>query len=148
MNSWLGSVGSAVALALSLASCTVQGPIDVNVGKQGGGEIIGRVTSDANGDGVWVGRTGAGVSTSIIDAALASQGSCRVDICTQTVANGVFALSNVPEGAIELYVSCADCGPNGHHCFTGATVTRQNVTDVGELRVRPFGPGAVILACQ
>ena len=118
-----------------LGSCKaeVSGSLDVDVGKQSGGEIVGKVYWDPDGDGSFGTAFGAGVSFSLISAI----GSCggATAPCTTTTTGGVFSFHDVSEGSHTLYAYKMNPGKGAHLCRTGVIVTKQQVTDVGNLRL-------------
>ena len=136
MSQIRGSTCLCSVLIISLSGCS--GPVDVDIGKQAGGEIVGKVLGQV--------PTAQGLSFEpVAGARVAFSGNVILGCdqvsgpCVTSKAGGVFSIHNASEGSYTLYVYWRN-----QTCSTGVTVTRQSVVDVGELRVtlssRPSSP--------
>ncbi len=141
----IGQTGKAALICFVLVFQTgcrteVSGPLDVNLGKQSGGEIVGKVFWDPDGDGSFGAAYNAGVSFSLISAI----GSCNgaTGPCTTTTTGGTFSFHNISEGSHTLYAYKMNPGKGAHSCRIGVTVLKQQVTNVGTLRMKPLSAGS------
>ena len=119
-------------LASVLACAKVPDSVDVNLGLQSGGSITGRVVYDPGGTGSYVGTPGA----IVVLSGFAYGCNTTSAPCTLTVSDGEFSFTDVAEGSYTLNVTKIIRSPyQVFDCNTGVTVTKQNVSDVGDLRL-------------
>lgn len=130
---YTGLIGS-----LSLG-CKMEGPVDVNLGKQPGGELVGRVMWDPDGDGSYEGASGAGVSL----GGGVPYGSCAAHtgryLCEITSSDGGFSFHDIPEGTYRIVAGKIINNSSTYgvfDCFTDVTITKQNVTQMGNLKMK------------
>lgn len=126
-------LGLGVFGILAFGSCKqeINTPSDITINVKSQGTIKGKVTWDYNKDGVYTGVAGT-------DVCLDKVIYLMPKYSTKSAAGGVFSFQDIPTGTYEVWVSTITYEPYQYwRTVTGVTVTKQEVVDMGEIKLEP-----------